>query len=357
MPDRQPSTRRTFRLAVPVAAVLLVAVAALVIMAATAYAVFSDVFNNTGNTFRTDTLDPPSGLAASVVDSDIRLDWTPTADTYATGYKVQRGTDSGGPYTEINTVAPYTTATYTDNTVSAGMRYYYVLETYFQSWLSVYSNEVSASVITFRGSTSAGAPSGTLSLTINKPSGTAAGDVMIASIAVRPNTAAITVPAGWTPVRRIDNANANANSLAVYYKVAGASEPANYTWTFSTSTGSAGGIHTFSGVDTGNPIDVEGGQNTASGLTHATPGVTTTVTNTMLVTSHAFSSSATWTPPGGMTEAFDVASETVPNAAGISIEGNYVTQAAAGATGTKTATASNDVDVGNTHILALKPAP
>jgi hypothetical protein len=58
-----------------------------------------------------------------------------------------------------------------------------------------------------------------------------------------------------------------------------------------------------------------------------------------------------------MTEAFDVASETVPNAAGISIEGNYVTQAAAGATGTKTATASNDVDVGNTHILALKPAP
>ena len=151
MPDRQPSTRRTFRLAVPVAAVLLVAVAALVIMAATAYAVFSDVFNNTGNTFRTDTLDPPSGLAASVVDSDIRLDWTPTADTYATGYKVQRGTDSGGPYTEINTVAPYTTATYTDNTVSAGMRYYYVLETYFQSWLSVYSNEANAALPTDAG--------------------------------------------------------------------------------------------------------------------------------------------------------------------------------------------------------------
>jgi hypothetical protein len=85
--------------------------------------------------------------------------------------------------------------------------------------------------------------------------------------------------------------------------------------------------------------------------------LTTTVTNTMLVTSHAFSSSATWTPPGGMTEVFDVASETVPNAAGISIEGNYVMQAAAGATGTKAATASNDADVGNTHILALKPAP
>ena len=146
-----------------------------------------------------------------------------------------------------------------------------MFRSYYENWQSGNSNEASASVITFRGSTSAGAPSGTLTLTIHRPSGTAAGDVMIASIAVRPDTAAITAPANWTLVRRIDNTNVNANSVAVYYKVAGASEPANYTWTFSTSTGSAGGIHTFSGVDTGNPIDVEGGQNTASGLTHVTP--------------------------------------------------------------------------------------
>ncbi|MDO8614286.1 MAG: hypothetical protein Q7T33_00935, partial [Dehalococcoidia bacterium] len=59
----------------------------------------------------------------------------------------------------------------------------------------------------------------------------------------------------------------------------------------------------------------------------------------------------------GMTEAFDVASVAVPSAGGISIEGNYGIQAAAGATGTKTATASNDADVGNAHILALRPAP
>jgi hypothetical protein len=58
-----------------------------------------------------------------------------------------------------------------------------------------------------------------------------------------------------------------------------------------------------------------------------------------------------------MTEAFDVASQGVPNGAGESMEGSYVLQAAAGATGTKTATASGDADVGNAHILALKPAP
>jgi hypothetical protein len=154
----------------------------------------------------------------------------------------------------------------------------------------------------------------------------------------------------------MDNASVTANSLAVYYKVAGAGEPASYTWTFSTSTGSAGGIQTFSGVDTAAPINVENGQNTPSGLTHTTLSVTTTVANAMLVTSHAFGSAASWTPPAGMTEAVDQASIAVPNPQGISLEANYALQAAAGATGTKTATASANADVGNAHILALRPA-
>ena len=158
---------------------------------------------------------------------------------------------------------------------------------------------------------------------------------MIASIAVKPNTATITAPAGWTLQRRTDNANATASSLAVYYRVAGAGEPANYTWTLSANTGSAGGIQTFSNVDTQNPIDIDLGQNTASALTHASPTVTTTLTNTMLVTSYEFASSATWTPPGGMFEAVDTASLAVPNAAGISLEANYATQPAAGSDGHK----------------------
>jgi hypothetical protein len=321
-------------------------------------ATFTDQASVLGNTFTADTLDPPTGLTASVVGNDIRLDWTPTADTYASGYKVLRSTTSGGPYTEIGTATPYTATTHTDTCPGSGT-FYYVFRSYYENWESTNSNEASTSVsgICFRADASGGAPSGTLILAISKPVGTVEGDVMIASIAVRPDTATITAPAGWTLVRRIDNANANANSLAVYYRVAVASEPANYSWTFSTSTGSAGGIQTFPGVDTTNPIDVENGQSTPSSLSHATPSVTTTVANAMVVTSHAFSSSVTWTPPAGMTEAFEMASEAVPNAAGISIEGNHAIQTAAGATGTKTATASNDADVGNTHILALKPAP
>lgn len=212
------------------------------------------------------------------------------------------------------------------------------------------SGTPASTAITFRAAAQAGAASGVLTLTINKPTGTVQNDVMIASIAVRPNTATITPPGGWTLVRRMDNANATANSLAVYRKVAGASEPTNYSWTFSTSTGSAGGIQAFAGVDTATPINVENGQNTASSLSHATPSVTTTVANTMLVTSHGISNADTWTPPTGMTEAFDVLGGLE------AIEGSHVLQAAAGPTGTKQATSTpGPADVGNAHILALSP--
>ena len=42
---------------------------------------------------------------------------------------------------------------------------------------------------------------------------------------------------------------------------------------------------------------------------------------------------------------------------GISLEINYAQQAATGATGAKSAVASNNADIGNTHILALRRAP
>ena len=58
-----------------------------------------------------------------------------------------------------------------------------------------------------------------------------------------------------------------------------------------------------------------------------------------------------------MTEGFDVASDPVPSGAGMSVLGSYTVQAAVGATGTKTATASNDADPGNTFTGAIRAAP
>jgi hypothetical protein len=208
--------------------------------------------------------------------------------------------------------------------------------------------------VNFRAASAATTTSGTLA--IAKPVGTIDGDVMIASIGVRPSSATVTAPAGWILVRRINNASVAANALAVYRKLAGAAEPASYAWTLGGSTHSVGGIQSFSGVNAASPLNVENGRTTPGALTHPTPSVSTTVANTVLVTSHTFSSAASWNPPSGMTESFDIRTPAAPNSAGQAIVGSWVRQSAAGATGVKTASASNDADVGNTHILALQPA-
>lgn len=95
------------------------------------------------STFSTETLDPPTGLAASAaLLLRVNLSWTATVDLRATGYQVYRGTASGGPYTLITTITSRATTTYQD-TVPLPGQYYYVLKTYFGSWTSVNSNQAS----------------------------------------------------------------------------------------------------------------------------------------------------------------------------------------------------------------------
>jgi MSHA biogenesis protein MshQ len=188
---------------------------------------------------------------------------------------------------------------------------------------------------------------GSTTLTINKPAGVVQNDMMIASINVGPSSATINPPSGWALVRRMNNATGTTNSLAVYSKLAGASEPANYSWTLSSGhTGAAGGIQAFSGADP--TIEVENGQNTVSGTSHATPSVTTGLANTMLVASHGVgAASTTWTPPAGMAEGIDAQGGTQ------AVEMSYVLQAGAGGSGAKSATSSAS-GTGNAHILALR---
>ncbi len=296
-------------------------------------------------------LAPGSLTALPVSGTQINLAWTDVANE--TGFKIERKTGAGGTYAQIATTSAGV-VTYSNTGLAAGTSYYFRVRSTNGGGDSAYSPEANAttSIAAFRAAASAGAASGVLSLKINKPSGTLAGDVLVASIAVRPSTATINA-SGWTLIRRLDNTTGNSNSLAVYYKVAGASEPASYTWSFNSSAGSAGGIQAFSGIDTASPVDVEAGVNTASGLAIGAPSVNTRFANDMLVTSHSFASAASFTPPAGMAEGFDVASNSA-GSGGDAIEGCYQRQAATGATGARGATASNDADTGNSHTLALK---
>ena len=104
-------------------------------------AVFTGQETVTGNTFSTDTLDPPTGLTATGGYS-IVLNWTATVDSYASGYRVLRSTTAGGPYSQIAEVTPRTTTGYGDK--PAAGTYYYVVRSFFQNWESDNSNEASA---------------------------------------------------------------------------------------------------------------------------------------------------------------------------------------------------------------------
>jgi hypothetical protein len=204
--------------------------------------------------------------------------------------------------------------------------------------------------ISFQGASSAKNITET-SLAIGRPANATTGDVMLAAIAVR-GTTTITPPAGWTFVR-LDNA-ANYTIQAVYYRVVSSAEPPSYLWSFSSSNAAAGGILDYRGVSTASPIDAQGGAvNGAATTSILAPSITTTVPGTRVVGLFGIGGSNSITPPPGMTEEGEAA-ETA-GSLHVTWEGSDFTQATAGATGTRTATASiAHPNVG--QLVALEPA-
>jgi MSHA biogenesis protein MshQ len=203
-------------------------------------------------------------------------------------------------------------------------------------------------------------------LSIPVPVGTVVGDVMVAAVTVTASSVPITAPAGWIAIVSTTQSGATTSKLATFFRVATASEPASYAWTLSTThTGAAGGITSFSGVDTTNPVHLSAAQNSGTAsVSQVAPGVTTTVANGMLVTAHELASSpystsasylGAWLPPSGMTEAVDERSRAGSSTSGIALEMNYLLLGAAGGTGTRSATAFSGSDNGASVTIVLKP--
>lgn len=89
--------------------------------------------------------------------------------------------------------------------------------------------------IAFRGAATATGNSAA-SVTIPRPTGVLQGDLLIASWALADNVTR-TPPSGWTQLRvDVEPSSPPAILHAVYYKVAGSSEPADYTWTAGVGT-------------------------------------------------------------------------------------------------------------------------
>jgi hypothetical protein len=137
----------------PPAALLIVALAssALAGVGPASTALLGDSAASTG-TAATETLDPPTALAASAVGPTVTLTWTASTDAaVADGYLVLRASASGGPFTQVGTADPGTATATTDVVPSSGT-WYYALMTYAGGapWTSPATSEASvvASVTT-----------------------------------------------------------------------------------------------------------------------------------------------------------------------------------------------------------------
>ncbi|OGG73871.1 hypothetical protein A3A40_02570 [Candidatus Kaiserbacteria bacterium RIFCSPLOWO2_01_FULL_54_20] len=186
-------------------------------------------------------------------------------------------------------------------------------------------------------------------LTLSKPASVVAGDFMLANVTLKGGSAEnVTAPAGWTQIRRTDNGT-NV-SIVSYWKVAGDSEPAAYTWTITPQTRAVGGITRYTGVDATNPIDTSSGNTGRSNVATA-PSITTASSNEELVTLFAADARVQFSAPTGMVEKYDTSNGSSPSTA----EDDSL-QAAAGATGPKTATISSSRRNWAAQLVALHPA-
>jgi Abnormal spindle-like microcephaly-assoc'd, ASPM-SPD-2-Hydin/Cep192 domain 4 len=106
--------------------------------AAAALSFTSDAANSA-----TETL---TGTGVAPPQHSVNLSWDPSPTV--AGYNVYRGSQTGGPYSKINSLLSAST-TYTDSSVQGGQAYYYVTTAVDSSGAqSTYSNEIQATIPT-----------------------------------------------------------------------------------------------------------------------------------------------------------------------------------------------------------------
>ena len=156
-----------------------------------------------------------------------------------------------------------------------------------------------AAAVTLR-STSTVVADGT-AFTVAKPAGLATSDVMVAALSMN-SGGAVTAPSGWTLIAHTESLGVV--ELWTYYRVAGASEPASYTWTTGSGAAGTAGIAAYVGADTTSPIIGFSSATDGGGASAATaPAVTSTGTGVSLLfltVDGSFSGSVTY--PSGHTQ-------------------------------------------------------
>ena len=162
-------------------------------------------------------------------------------------------------------------------------------------------------------------------ITVNKPSGAVATDVLAAWMECS-STASHSAPGGTSWVQ-VDQSNINNRNHSLWYLVLGAGEPSSWTFTLSASNGGRfSWCGRFSGVDNSTPSDAtNSSDNATSQTTFTSSSITTGNANAYVIQTCILNSSASQSS-SDLTELYDPANGRI-------INGEI--QTAAGASGTK----------------------
>ena len=211
-----------------------------------------------------------------------------------------------------------------------------------------------------RGSATS-ATSTNATLTINKPVGIVAGDVMIVNITQTGNTNTNASSSGWNLISggQLGSGGSGVRRTTVLYKVANGSEGASFAFTLgSGTTSSVGSIIAFSGVD-GSVFDVAPGSlEVYSGTTITATGITTLTNKAAVIflggaggtDGDVYSNWSSSSP--ALTEIMDFSHGSVTNSVGAA----WGILAIAGNTGSLTVNVDGNYYNGG-MLLALKPGP
>lgn len=185
-----------------------------------------------------------------------------------------------------------------------------------------------------------------------KPAGLLQDDVMFAWFVLDRVSVTVTTLAGWTLAAGypLDSTSGSCRSY-LFYKVAGGSEPATYDWTTGDAF-QADSIVAYSGVRTDAPINQNAANPLVNNSTPASPSITPTVGNCMIVAFLGADPSVTVLPISP--DASPVATERVEIEEATTLTANYVEeylQAAAAAISLDATAASGEFWVGATIAL------
>ncbi len=201
-----------------------------------------------------------------------------------------------------------------------------------QSWTFTRTGTVAYKTISQRGTVVGLSSTSTNVVSLTKPTGTTTGDVLMVQIDYV-GTHTLSSPVSY-PFARLIQRTTGTNTMEIWYRVAGSSEPASYDFTFEAACNSAANITAWInvGVATTYIDDSLSQLNASSTSMTVAPGLTPRSGAGMLLFYGLASGNIRATPPSGMTELAD---------AGTGSAQHYLASqllSSAAATGTKTAT-------------------